>query len=126
KLHYHERTDEFYYVIAGQGTMTLDGEEIELHPGGRRLHPARGPPQGPGGLDRPHRLHPARRPRRRARAGMTTGQGSWASASGAETRAVAGGPRAVERPAGWQTPRKGIAPRHPAAFAFDPLNLRPM
>ncbi len=33
KLHYHERTDEFYYVIAGQGTMTLDGREIELHPG---------------------------------------------------------------------------------------------
>src|SRR2546425_13205873 len=33
KLHYHERTDEFYYVIAGQGTMTLDDEEIELHPG---------------------------------------------------------------------------------------------
>jgi mannose-6-phosphate isomerase-like protein (cupin superfamily) len=33
KLHYHERTDEFYYVIDGQGTMTLDGEEIELHRG---------------------------------------------------------------------------------------------
>jgi mannose-6-phosphate isomerase-like protein (cupin superfamily) len=33
KLHYHERTDEFYYVIAGRGTMVLDGEEIELHPG---------------------------------------------------------------------------------------------
>jgi mannose-6-phosphate isomerase-like protein (cupin superfamily) len=33
KLHYHERTDEFYYVIAGRGTMLLDGEEIELHPG---------------------------------------------------------------------------------------------
>src|SRR6202140_2542421 len=33
KLHYHERTDEFYYVIAGQGTMVLDGEEIELHEG---------------------------------------------------------------------------------------------
>jgi mannose-6-phosphate isomerase-like protein (cupin superfamily) len=33
KLHYHERTDEFYYVIAGQGTMILDDEEIELHPG---------------------------------------------------------------------------------------------
>src|SRR5262249_26465929 len=30
KLHYHEHTDEFYYVIAGQGTMTLDDEEIEL------------------------------------------------------------------------------------------------
>ena len=33
KLHYHERTDEVYYVIAGKGTMTLDGEEIEMHPG---------------------------------------------------------------------------------------------
>ena len=33
KLHYHERTDEFYYVIAGQGTMILDEEEIELHQG---------------------------------------------------------------------------------------------
>ena len=33
KLHYHERTDEFYYVIAGRGTMTLDSEEIELHQG---------------------------------------------------------------------------------------------
>jgi mannose-6-phosphate isomerase-like protein (cupin superfamily) len=33
KLHYHERTDEFYYVIDGHGTMTLDGEEVELHKG---------------------------------------------------------------------------------------------
>lgn len=33
KLHYHERTDEFYYVIAGRGTMVLDDEEINLHPG---------------------------------------------------------------------------------------------
>src|SRR5437762_10366665 len=33
KLHYHERTDEFYYVIAGQGTMVVDDEEIELHEG---------------------------------------------------------------------------------------------
>jgi mannose-6-phosphate isomerase-like protein (cupin superfamily) len=33
KLHYHERTDEVYYVIAGRGTMVLDGEEIELHEG---------------------------------------------------------------------------------------------
>jgi mannose-6-phosphate isomerase-like protein (cupin superfamily) len=33
KLHYHERTDEVYYVLAGAGSMTLDGEEIELHPG---------------------------------------------------------------------------------------------
>ncbi len=33
KLHYHERTDEVYYVIRGQGTMVLDDEEIELHEG---------------------------------------------------------------------------------------------
>ena len=33
KLHYHKRTDEFYYVIAGRGTMLLDDEEIELHAG---------------------------------------------------------------------------------------------
>jgi mannose-6-phosphate isomerase-like protein (cupin superfamily) len=33
KLHYHERTDEFYYVIAGNGTMWLDGEPVELHEG---------------------------------------------------------------------------------------------
>ncbi len=33
KLHYHERTDEFYYVLAGEGTMELDGEKIDLHSG---------------------------------------------------------------------------------------------
>jgi mannose-6-phosphate isomerase-like protein (cupin superfamily) len=33
KLHYHARTDEFYYIIAGTGTMVLDDDEIELHPG---------------------------------------------------------------------------------------------
>jgi len=33
KLHFHERTDEFYYVIEGQGRMRLDEEEIELHKG---------------------------------------------------------------------------------------------
>ncbi len=33
KLHYHAKTDEIYYVIAGQGTMVLDDEEIELHEG---------------------------------------------------------------------------------------------
>ena len=31
KLHYHQRTDEVYYVLDGQGRMRLDGEEIELH-----------------------------------------------------------------------------------------------
>ena len=33
RLHYHERTDEFYYVVSGTGAMSLDGEEIALHPG---------------------------------------------------------------------------------------------
>jgi len=33
KMHYHERTDEIYYVIAGQGRMSLDDAEIELHKG---------------------------------------------------------------------------------------------
>lgn len=33
KLHYHAKTDEFYYVIAGRGTMLLDDDEIELHEG---------------------------------------------------------------------------------------------
>ena len=33
KLHYHERTAEVSYVIAGSGTMVLDGEEVELHEG---------------------------------------------------------------------------------------------
>jgi mannose-6-phosphate isomerase-like protein (cupin superfamily) len=33
KLHYHEKTDEVYYVIDGQGTMVLDDEVIELHRG---------------------------------------------------------------------------------------------
>jgi mannose-6-phosphate isomerase-like protein (cupin superfamily) len=33
KLHYHEKTDEIYYVIEGGGTMVLDDEEIELHEG---------------------------------------------------------------------------------------------
>jgi mannose-6-phosphate isomerase-like protein (cupin superfamily) len=33
KLHYHQRTDEFYYIIDGQGKMILDEEEIELYRG---------------------------------------------------------------------------------------------
>src|SRR5437867_9493762 len=31
KLHYHERTDEIYYVLDGQGRMLLNDSEIELH-----------------------------------------------------------------------------------------------
>src|SRR6266581_4623782 len=33
KLHYHQRTDEIYYVLGGEGRMRLDDEEIELHRG---------------------------------------------------------------------------------------------
>ena len=33
RLHYHERTDEVYYVIAGRGAMVPGGEEVELHEG---------------------------------------------------------------------------------------------
>ena len=33
KLHYHQRTDEFYYVIDGEGRMRLDDQEIEIHRG---------------------------------------------------------------------------------------------
>ena len=33
KLHYHQRTDEIYYVIDGEGRMRLDDDEIELHSG---------------------------------------------------------------------------------------------
>ena len=30
KLHYHQRTDEIYYVLEGEGRMRLDDEVIEL------------------------------------------------------------------------------------------------
>src|SRR5437867_7469413 len=33
KLHYHERTDEFYYIIDGHGMMILNDEKIEVHQG---------------------------------------------------------------------------------------------
>jgi mannose-6-phosphate isomerase-like protein (cupin superfamily) len=33
KLHYHARTDEFYYIIDGEGTMVLDDEQIPVHKG---------------------------------------------------------------------------------------------
>ena len=33
KLHYHEHTDELYYIIAGTGRMQLDEKEIDLSPG---------------------------------------------------------------------------------------------
>ena len=33
KLHYHAKTDEIYHVVSGTGSMVLDDEEVELHPG---------------------------------------------------------------------------------------------
>ena len=33
KLHYHEKTEEIYYVIAGWGYMNIDGEDYEVRPG---------------------------------------------------------------------------------------------
>lgn len=33
RLHYHQRTDEIYYVLSGQGRMALDEQEVELHEG---------------------------------------------------------------------------------------------
>lgn len=32
-LHFHERTEEIYYVLSGQGTIELDGVAHELTPG---------------------------------------------------------------------------------------------
>ena len=33
KLHYHERTDEIYYIIDGEGKLILDDDEVEVHKG---------------------------------------------------------------------------------------------
>ena len=33
KLHYHAKTDEFYYIIDGEGTMVLDDDVISVHKG---------------------------------------------------------------------------------------------
>ena len=33
KLHYHQRTDEIYYILDGRGRMQLDETEIELSEG---------------------------------------------------------------------------------------------
>jgi mannose-6-phosphate isomerase-like protein (cupin superfamily) len=33
KLHYHERTDEIYYILDGEGAMQLDDETISLSEG---------------------------------------------------------------------------------------------
>src|SRR5258707_12407800 len=41
KLHYHERTDEIYYVLGGTGRMRLDDKEIEMRKDGT-VHVPRG------------------------------------------------------------------------------------
>lgn len=33
KLHYHKQTDEVYYILAGQGKMQLDDQQIDLKEG---------------------------------------------------------------------------------------------
>ncbi|MBM4086658.1 MAG: cupin domain-containing protein [Planctomycetes bacterium] len=33
KLHHHNRTTEFYYVIEGKGQLELDGERVDVEPG---------------------------------------------------------------------------------------------
>lgn len=38
--HYHRLSEEFYYVLDGQGLMEIDGEEREVAPGDAILIPA--------------------------------------------------------------------------------------
>ena len=33
RLHYHKRSTELYYVLEGEGTVLLDGEEHLVHKG---------------------------------------------------------------------------------------------
>lgn len=33
KTHYHKRATEFYYILEGEGTMTVDGESFPIAPG---------------------------------------------------------------------------------------------
>jgi mannose-6-phosphate isomerase-like protein (cupin superfamily) len=33
KLHHHEKTTEFYYVVEGHGELELDGERVAVAPG---------------------------------------------------------------------------------------------
>ncbi len=33
KEHYHKRATEFYYVLEGHGTMTVDGDTFPIEPG---------------------------------------------------------------------------------------------
>jgi mannose-6-phosphate isomerase-like protein (cupin superfamily) len=33
RLHWHQNTHEFYYVLGGTGALVIDGEEVALEPG---------------------------------------------------------------------------------------------
>lgn len=33
ELHYHDHTEEIYYILSGEGVLELDGEEQPLRPG---------------------------------------------------------------------------------------------
>lgn len=32
-VHYHQQTDEFYYVVDGEGILIMDDQQVELHRG---------------------------------------------------------------------------------------------
>jgi mannose-6-phosphate isomerase-like protein (cupin superfamily) len=38
--HYHEKSEEFYYILSGSGRMEIDGEEREVGPEDAILIPA--------------------------------------------------------------------------------------
>lgn len=40
-LHYHERSEEVYYVLAGRGILMVAGDEAEISPGQAALIPPR-------------------------------------------------------------------------------------
>lgn len=40
--HHHTRTDEVYFILAGEGTMTLDGTAVDVAPGDAILTPLGG------------------------------------------------------------------------------------
>ena len=62
KLHYHERTDEFYYVIDGRGTHGPRRRSHRAAPRRRRLRAQGNPAQSHRQADRADRLHPTRSP----------------------------------------------------------------
>ncbi len=33
QAHYHRKTDEYYYILSGEGALRIDGEEIPVAPG---------------------------------------------------------------------------------------------